>query len=96
MAMPLTEFPLPIKRPFVETEKSVVSMAVKLKVVYFCNNRENLVQDRMRDLKLRSGYSAATVRQLKEAVFDLDTLGQRGFHYEQLDQLTVEIILGMR
>ena len=45
---------------------------------------------------LRSGYSATTVRQLKEAVFDLDTLGQRGFHYEQLDQFTVEIILGMR
>ena len=45
---------------------------------------------------LSSGYSANTVRQLKEAVFDLDALGQRGFHYEQLDQLTVEIILGMR
>src|SRR5437667_8966845 len=45
---------------------------------------------------LSSGYSANTVRQLKEAVFDPDTLGQRGFHYEQLDQLTVEIILGMR
>ncbi len=45
---------------------------------------------------LRSGYSATTVQQLKEAVFDPDILGQRGFHYEQLDQLTVEIILGMR
>src|SRR5438876_6273614 len=45
---------------------------------------------------LSSGYSANTVRQLKEAVFDPDALGQRGFHYEQLDQLTVEIILGMR
>src|SRR5436309_676065 len=45
---------------------------------------------------LGSGYSAHVVRQLKEAVFDPDALGQRGFHYEQLDQLTVEIILGMR
>jgi len=45
---------------------------------------------------LGSGYSANVVRQLKEAVFDLDALGQRGFHYERLDQLTVEIILGMR
>ena len=45
---------------------------------------------------LSSGYSANTVRQLKEAVFDPNALGQRGFHYEQLDQLTVEIILGMR
>ena len=45
---------------------------------------------------LGSGYSADVVRQLKEAVFDPDALGQRGFHYERLDQLTVEIILGTR
>jgi len=45
---------------------------------------------------LRSGYSADIVRQLKEAVFDIDTLGQRGFQYERLDQLTIEIILGTR
>src|SRR6266516_401409 len=45
---------------------------------------------------LGSGYSAHLVRQLKEAVFDPDALGQRGFHYERLDQLTVEVILGMR
>jgi xylose isomerase len=45
---------------------------------------------------LSSGYSTNVVRQLKEAVFDPDVLGQRGFHYEQLDQLAVEIILGIR
>src|SRR6266480_4148524 len=45
---------------------------------------------------LGSGYSANVVRQLKEAVFDPDALGQRGFQYERLDQFTVEIILGMR
>jgi xylose isomerase len=45
---------------------------------------------------LDSGYSAQVVRQLKEAVFDIDVLGQRGFRYERLDQLTVEIILGTR
>jgi xylose isomerase len=45
---------------------------------------------------LGGGYSADIVRQLKEAVFDIDTLGQRGFKYERLDQLTVEIILGTR
>ena len=45
---------------------------------------------------LGSGYSADIVRQLKEAVFDPDALGQRGFHYERLDQLTIEIILGTR
>jgi xylose isomerase len=45
---------------------------------------------------LSTGYSADTVKQLKEAVFDIDTLAQRGFGYEHLDQLTVEIILGVR
>ena len=48
------------------------------------------------DKMLDSGYSEQVVRQLKEAVFDIDVLGQRGFHYEKLDQLTVEIILGIR
>jgi xylose isomerase len=45
---------------------------------------------------LGSGYNADVVRQLKEAVFDIDTLGQRGYKYERLDQLAVEIILGTR
>src|SRR5437588_586156 len=45
---------------------------------------------------LDSGYSTQVVKQLKEAVFDIDVLGQRGFRYERLDQLTIEIILGMR
>ena len=45
---------------------------------------------------LGSGYSTQVVKQLKEAIFDIDALGQRGFRYERLDQLTVEIILGMR
>ena len=45
---------------------------------------------------LDSGYSTHVVKQLKEAVFDIDILGQRGFRYERLDQLTIEIILGVR
>ncbi len=45
---------------------------------------------------LGSGYSTDAVKQLKAAVFDIGTLGQRGFQYERLDQLTVEIILGTR
>src|SRR5436190_24336944 len=39
---------------------------------------------------LSSGYSTHVVKQLKEAVFDIDILGQRGFRYERLDQLTIE------
>ena len=45
---------------------------------------------------LLSGYSTETARKLKEATFDTETLAKRGLHYEKLDQLTVEIILGTR
>ncbi len=45
---------------------------------------------------LLNGYSAETARKLKEATFDLDALARRGLKYEKLDQLTVEIILGVR
>jgi xylose isomerase len=45
---------------------------------------------------LNKGYNAEAVRQLKEATFDAVALGQRGYRYEKLDQLTIEIILGTR
>jgi xylose isomerase len=45
---------------------------------------------------LLNGYSAEKVRKLKEAPFDVETLAKRGFHYEKLDQLTVELLLGTR
>lgn len=45
---------------------------------------------------LLNGYSAENVRKLKEATFDVETLAKRGFHYEKLDQLTVELLLGTR
>jgi xylose isomerase len=48
------------------------------------------------DALLGQGYSAEAVRQLQEATFDPETLGQRGYSYEKLDQLTVEHILGVR
>ena len=48
------------------------------------------------DALLSKGYSAETVRQLQEATFDPDALGQRGYSYEKLDQLTIEHILGVR
>jgi xylose isomerase len=45
---------------------------------------------------LLSGYSAQNARALKEAAIDVEALAQRGYAYERLDQLTVEIILGAR
>lgn len=41
-------------------------------------------------------YSAETAEQLKAASFDLEKLRNRGLGYERLDQLTVEVLLGVR
>jgi xylose isomerase len=41
-------------------------------------------------------YSSAKVKALKGATFDRNALGERGLAYERLDQLTVELLLGVR
>lgn len=43
-----------------------------------------------------SGYSKAAADQLKAINFDTDTLARRGYQYEKLDQLTVDLLLGVR
>jgi xylose isomerase len=43
-----------------------------------------------------NGYSRATAEALKAASFDRRGLGARGLAYERLDQLTLEVILGVR
>lgn len=45
---------------------------------------------------LENGYSAAVADQLKAVEFDREALGQRSLPYEQLDQLTIELLLGIR
>src|SRR5256712_10008912 len=45
---------------------------------------------------LLNGYSTETVQKLQAKTFDFDTLARRGYGYERLDQLTIEIILGVR
>ncbi len=45
---------------------------------------------------LLSNYSAETVQKLQATTFDVDKLAQRGYRYERLDQLSIEIILGVR
>jgi len=42
------------------------------------------------------GYSAEKAKTLKTAEFDRVALGKRGLPYERLDQLTVELLLGVR
>lgn len=41
-------------------------------------------------------YSAEKVDALRGAVFDREALGSRGLAYDRLDQLTVELLLGVR
>ncbi|GHO95692.1 xylose isomerase [Reticulibacter mediterranei] len=45
---------------------------------------------------LTNGYSTEAANKLKEAEFDIDALAKRGYKYEKLDQLAVEVILGIR
>ena len=45
---------------------------------------------------LSNGYSAEAVRQLRSTAFDRDALGARNLPYEQLDQLTMDILFGVR
>jgi xylose isomerase len=45
---------------------------------------------------LAGGYSRDKARRLKAEPFDRVALAQRELHYEQLDQLTIELLLGAR
>lgn len=44
----------------------------------------------------QGAYGADKARALKAATFDRQALGARGLAYEQLDQLTVELLMGVR
>jgi xylose isomerase len=44
----------------------------------------------------KGAYSRAKADALKAASFDRQALGSRGLGYERLDQLTVELLLGVR
>lgn len=45
---------------------------------------------------LKGGYSKETAARLRAEKFDRAALGARGFPYEKLDQLTIELLLGVR
>jgi len=45
---------------------------------------------------LKGGYSAAKAQKLRSESFDRHALASRDLLYEQLDQLTVELLLGVR
>ena len=45
---------------------------------------------------LGNGYSTQNAEQLKATVIDRDAVARRGLAYERLDQLTVDLLLGVR
>jgi xylose isomerase len=45
---------------------------------------------------LSGGYSKATAQKLRGESFDRPALARRGLPYERLDQLTIELLLGVR
>ncbi len=45
---------------------------------------------------LRVKYTAAKAKELRDARYDLDDMRSRGYAYEKLDQLTMELLLGVR
>ncbi|HEX6050960.1 MAG TPA: xylose isomerase, partial [Gemmatimonadaceae bacterium] len=44
----------------------------------------------------RVTYSAESARRIRDESFDLDAMRARGYAYERLDQLTMELLLGIR
>lgn len=52
--------------------------------------------DREKILPLLGAYSSESAANLKARIFDREALGARGLSYERLDQLTVELLLGVQ
>jgi xylose isomerase len=52
--------------------------------------------DREKVSPLLGAYSSESAASLKARIFDREDLGARGLSYERLDQLTVELLLGVR
>jgi xylose isomerase len=75
-------------------------LILKEKVARF--NADAEVQGMLNELKSRGGswtrprFSLESARELKERAFDLDAMRSTGYAYERLDQLTMEILLGVR
>jgi xylose isomerase len=76
-------------------------LILKEKVARF--NADAEIQALLGDLRERGAkagdrvkFSADGARRIKEQQFDLPALRERGYAYERLDQLTLELLLGVR
>jgi len=66
-------------------------------------NADSEIQAALGELRLRGAtpgarvrYSDAVARTIREERFDLPAMRERGYAYERLDQLTMELLLGVR
>ncbi|HEX2207808.1 MAG TPA: xylose isomerase [Longimicrobium sp.] len=66
-------------------------------------NADPEIQQIVGELRSRGGgagepvrYSAASAEQIRGQTLDLDAIRARGYGYERLDQLTIEVLLGVR
>ena len=59
-------------------------------------NKDAEIQAILKDLKSGAGEPLPSPDQLKKTVFDADQLARRKLHHERLDQLTQELLLGVR
>jgi xylose isomerase len=76
-------------------------LILKEKVTRF--NADAEIQELLRTLAARGGaareriaFSPQRAAQLKAETFDLESIRQQGYAYERLDQLTIELLLGVR
>jgi len=75
-------------------------LILKDKVARFNSDAE--IQGLLSSLRSRGGtpnravFSSASARAIKQRTFDLDGMRLQGYGYERLDQLTMEILLGVR
>jgi xylose isomerase len=76
-------------------------LILKDKVARFDADPE--IQGLLRELRARGAepgrrvtFSKSTAKSIREETFDLDTMRAKGYGYERLDQLTMELLLGVR
>jgi len=77
-------------------------LILKEKAVQFNSDKE--IQSLLKEVNaafpemdgLQGAYTAERAVALRAQIFDRKALGNRGLHYERLDQLTIDLLLGVR
>jgi len=74
-----------------------------LKEKVACFNADEEIQGLLGELRSRGAapgqrvrYSEGEARAIRDEFFDLDQMRSRGYAYERLDQLTMELLMGVR